>query len=101
MKARAWDSQDSDLDHAPGCPRSRPAKLRSGAPAGGSDLAPGWWWCWFEVRRRRASAVHQRHGFADVGTPTNTKGHTMGYGIGGILILILVILAIIYFAKRV
>ena len=26
---------------------------------------------------------------------------TMGYGIGGILILILVILAIIYFAKRV
>ena len=30
------------------------------------------------------------------------KGGThMGYGIGGILILILVILAIIYFAKRV
>ena len=27
--------------------------------------------------------------------------HDMGYGIGGILILILVILAIIYFAKRV
>ncbi len=29
------------------------------------------------------------------------KEHQMGYGIGGILILILVILAIIYFAKRV
>ena len=29
------------------------------------------------------------------------KGPHMGYGIGGILILILVILAIIYFAKRV
>ena len=29
------------------------------------------------------------------------KGILMGYGIGGILILILVILAIIYFAKRV
>jgi hypothetical protein len=27
--------------------------------------------------------------------------HRMGYGIGGVLILILVILAIIYFAKRV
>jgi hypothetical protein len=30
-----------------------------------------------------------------------TKEHLMGYGIGGILILILVILAIIYLAKRV
>jgi hypothetical protein len=31
-----------------------------------------------------------------------SKGHTnMGYGIGGILLTILVILAIIYFAKRV
>ncbi len=29
------------------------------------------------------------------------KANIMGYGIGGILILILVILAIIYFAKRV
>ena len=29
------------------------------------------------------------------------KGRSMGYGIGGILITILVILAIIYFAKRV
>lgn len=29
------------------------------------------------------------------------KGINMGYGIGGILITILVILAIIYFAKRV
>ncbi len=29
------------------------------------------------------------------------KGHLMAYGIGGILITILVILAIIYFAKRV
>jgi hypothetical protein len=29
------------------------------------------------------------------------KGINMGYGIGGVLILILVILAIIYFAKRV
>jgi hypothetical protein len=29
------------------------------------------------------------------------KGHIMGYGIGGVLVLILVILAIIYFAKRV
>jgi len=29
------------------------------------------------------------------------KEHIMGYGIGGILITILVILAIIYFAKRV
>lgn len=34
--------------------------------------------------------------------PARTKGtNTMEYGIGGILILILVILAIIYFAKRV
>jgi hypothetical protein len=33
---------------------------------------------------------------------THTKAvNTMGYGIGGILVLILVILAIIYFAKRV
>jgi hypothetical protein len=32
---------------------------------------------------------------------TDRKGLDMGYGIGGILILILVILAIIYFAKRV
>ncbi len=32
----------------------------------------------------------------------NTKEvTTMGYGIGGILVLILVILAIVYFAKRV
>lgn len=30
-----------------------------------------------------------------------TKGSSMGYGIGGVLITILVILAIIYFAKRV
>jgi hypothetical protein len=30
-----------------------------------------------------------------------TKGIHMGYGIGGILVLILVILAIVYFAKRV
>lgn len=30
-----------------------------------------------------------------------SKGTRMGYGIGGILITILVILAIIYFAKRV
>jgi uncharacterized protein (UPF0333 family) len=38
----------------------------------------------------------------DVGAPTRSKGHiNMGYGIGGILVLILVILAIIYFAKRV
>jgi hypothetical protein len=29
------------------------------------------------------------------------KGINMGYGIGGVLVLILVILAIIYFAKRV
>jgi hypothetical protein len=29
------------------------------------------------------------------------KQHDMNYGIGGILVLILVILAIIYFAKRV
>jgi hypothetical protein len=29
------------------------------------------------------------------------KGTNMNYGIGGILVLILVILAIIYFAKRV
>jgi hypothetical protein len=29
------------------------------------------------------------------------RKHIMGYGIGGILVLILVILAIIYFAKRV
>lgn len=29
------------------------------------------------------------------------KDNIMGYGIGGILVLILVILAIIYFAKRV
>lgn len=29
------------------------------------------------------------------------KGNIMGYGVGGILVLILVILAIIYFAKRV
>lgn len=32
---------------------------------------------------------------------TRREGNHMGYGIGGILILILVILAIIYFAKRV
>jgi hypothetical protein len=30
-----------------------------------------------------------------------TKGSNMGYGIGGILVLILVILAIIYLARRV
>jgi len=29
------------------------------------------------------------------------RAHIMGYGVGGILVLILVILAIIYFAKRV
>jgi len=29
------------------------------------------------------------------------RAHTMGYGVGGILVLILVILAIIYFARRV
>lgn len=39
---------------------------------------------------------------AAVGSPAPPKGHShMEYGIGGILILILVILAIIYFAKRV
>lgn len=32
---------------------------------------------------------------------SNGRGSTMGYGIGGILVLILVILAIIYLAKRV
>lgn len=36
-----------------------------------------------------------------VGRGEQQKGNLMGYGIGGILILILVILAIIYFAKRV
>ncbi len=43
-----------------------------------------------------------------VAPPATTVAHrkrkqecTMGYGIGGILVLILVILAIIYFAKRV
>jgi hypothetical protein len=33
--------------------------------------------------------------------PRNKETRNMGYGIGGVLILILVILAIIYFAKRV
>ena len=38
--------------------------------------------------------------------PTSVRRHQrkdshMGYGIGGVLVLILVILAIIYFAKRV
>lgn len=32
---------------------------------------------------------------------TDRKVTLMGYGIGGILVLILVILAIVYFAKRV
>jgi hypothetical protein len=36
-----------------------------------------------------------------LGSPQPKEQHLMGYGIGGILILILVILAIIYFAKRV
>ena len=33
--------------------------------------------------------------------PDTKETRNMGYGIGGVLILILVILAIIYFAKRV
>ena len=36
-----------------------------------------------------------------IGRDERQKGTFMGYGIGGVLILILVILAIIYFAKRV
>jgi hypothetical protein len=36
-----------------------------------------------------------------IGVAGTKEQHLMGYGIGGILILILVILAIIYFAKRV
>lgn len=43
------------------------------------------------------TAVHPAATAAHDGKGT----HTMGYGIGGILVLILVILAIIYFAKRV
>ncbi len=38
---------------------------------------------------------------ANGGVETQQGDPHMGYGIGGVLILILVILAIIYFAKRV
>jgi hypothetical protein len=44
----------------------------------------------------RVRVEPRRHGGAEQRRPAR-----MGYGIGGILILILVILAIIYFAKRV
>jgi hypothetical protein len=40
----------------------------------------------------RSTSEHSQH---------SSKEFIMGYGIGGILVLILVILAIIYFAKRV
>jgi hypothetical protein len=46
---------------------------------------------------RASTRRTRRRRFAD----TNERTHHMGYGIGGILVLILVILAIIYFAKRV
>jgi hypothetical protein len=44
-------------------------------------------------------AISTTHAAATLAAPT--KGTHMGYGIGGILVLILVILAIVYFAKRV
>ena len=51
-------------------------------------------------------AVAARHGGTrrsgtNGGDRTRRRPVNMGYGIGGVLILILVILAIIYFAKRV
>ena len=49
----------------------------------------------------RPSAVGTRSLGPRTGPFATTKGDLMGYGIGGVLILILVILAIIYFAKRV
>jgi hypothetical protein len=56
----------------------------------------------FGDARSRASGLHRRHNLADVGSPALERKDThMEYGIGGILILILVILAIVYFAKRV
>ena len=44
-----------------------------------------------------SATLHCRRRYAG----SSERTHTMEYGIGGILILILVILAIIYFAKRV
>ena len=56
-----------------------------------------------EFRPMADRAVHggRREALADIGSPTPRKEPHMGYGIGGTLVLILVILAIIYFAKRV
>ena len=53
-----------------------------------------------------SDVLGQVPGVVDTSSPTsarrpNDRKHIMGYGIGGILVLILVILAIIYLAKRV
>jgi len=69
----------------PSCPVIPPNKLR---PA--DD-------CRFGAPRWRALALCRLHDAAD----STERKYTMGYGIGGILVLILVILAIIFFAKRV
>ena len=53
-----------------------------------------------------SDVLGQAPGVVDTSSPPsarrpNDRKHIMGYGIGGILVLILVILAIIYLAKRV
>ena len=76
-------------DMGPGCPLARLDKPHRRHDRFGlgrcRELATG-------------SATHRRRGR---NTDIIERTSNMGYGIGGILVLILVILAIIYFAKRV
>ena len=51
--------------------------------------------------RPRGYGVPRPTGGPSTGTSIDKRETLMGYGIGGVLLLILVILAIIYFAKRV
>ena len=53
-----------------------------------------------------SDVLGQSLGVVDTSSPTsarrpNDRKYNMGYGIGGILVLVLVILAIVYLAKRV
>jgi hypothetical protein len=98
MQMQTCDSQGNDLDHVSRCPLCRDAKPhRSIRPRCGH-------------RRRRegleSDGLGHRVCIGDTISPTSVhrlerKDTHMNYGIGGILILILVILAIVFFAQRV
>jgi hypothetical protein len=98
MQMQTCDSQGNDLDHVSRCPLSRDAKPHRSIPTSlrASACREG----------LESDGLGHRVCIGDTISPTSVhrlerKDTHMNYGIGGILILILVILAIVFFAQRV